>query len=237
VALAIGFVLIGGAVAYHQVMAGRVDERVATGMAVPATVTDSWQVRGLPDRVVVEYRVESRTYQTTLVALFTASPRATGERVTVFVDRGDPTRVGTAGGYTSQSWWTLLPPVPMGATGVVIVVVAAIQPLRRWRESRADWQPVLSDPGLTPREPAGASPAGSITFDRVRRGYDVQDVQTFLRWFDRVLASDDPQQWERARTALRLTSFRTQFRGYDREQVRDRLARLAGRLERVSGGS
>lgn len=229
--------LIAAAVAYHQVLAERVDERATAGTAVPATVTDVRHARGLPDRVVVQYTVESRTYQTTLAALFTAPSYATGDLVTVYAGHDDPTTVVTADGYTSQSWWLVLPPVPMGAAGAVIAVVAAALPLRRWRESRADWQPVLADRA----EPVEATASGSIEFnrpaefDRVRGGYDIQDVQTFLRWFDRVLASDDPQQWDRARTALRMTSFRTQFRGYDREQVRDRLVLLAGRLRRVSG--
>lgn len=251
VALVAGLLLLGGAVVYHEVMAGRIEERVVAGRAVPATVAEVRLARGLPDRVVVRYTVGSRTYRTTLTALFTAPQYAAGERVTAYTDRADPTRVATAEGYTSESWWLLAPPLPMGSAGAVIAVVAAGQPVRRWWEARGERDPTVGDPtgpvlptdtatgsggGAEWRRPA-RRPDGTVRFDTVRGGYDVQDVQTFVRWFERVLTSHDPQEWERARTALRLTTFHTRFRGYHRQQVNDHIATLADRLRRVTGES
>lgn len=249
VALVAGLLLLAGAVAYYQVMAGRIEERVAGGSAVTATVADSRGNGAFPDQAVVRYRVASQTYRATMNALLLAPEYATGQRVVVYADRADPTSVATADGYTSESWWRLVPPLPMGAAGAVIAAVAAGQPVRRWWESRGEPDPAVDDlagPVLPIGTTAGDSasgggrphdrrPGSTARFDKVRGGYDVQDVQTFVRWFDRTLASNDPREWERARTALQLTTFRTQFRGFHREQVHDHLATLADRLRRVSG--
>ncbi|QSB14430.1 DUF3592 domain-containing protein [Natronosporangium hydrolyticum] len=146
--LVLGLALVGAGIGYHQFLAARAADRVASGEAVAATVTEVIRTRGTPNRMVVEYHLDDEPRRQRLAGPVGARLWEPGDALTVYVDP-DAGTVTTPDGYTDDDWRILAPPVPLAAFGAVFAALALRHPVRTWRESRQRARRSIHDVSVT----------------------------------------------------------------------------------------
>jgi DivIVA domain-containing protein len=157
--------------------------------------------------VDVEYTVGNKDYRTTL----TQSRLMVGDHfpkyLNVYVDRADPTRVGTIEGYISDGAQAWLARVPLILSVPIMAIGMALAPPRR----RAP------PPGAKGDELMNEEVRGE--FDLVVWGYDRAQVNVFVQSAEWALSHVDDARRPQVLDEVRNPRFDAVLRGFDRQQV------------------
>ncbi|WP_207786411.1 DUF3592 domain-containing protein [Micromonospora globispora] len=90
-------------------------------------------------RMTVAYSVDGVAYQERFSSELDEGRRHAGEELTVYVDRGDPSKAATADGYATEDLLLQLPAV-LGVAGA-LAIVAALVWIRTGRRPRVGGLP------------------------------------------------------------------------------------------------
>src|SRR5262245_54979067 len=154
----------------------------------------------------IEYTVGNKDYHTTLTQSRLALRDYFPKHLNVYVDRADPTRVGTIEGYISDGTQAWLARVPLVLSVPLMAVGMALSPSRRRTPA----------PVAKREEPVSEAALGQ--FDLVVWGYDRDQVDLFVQSASWAL-SDVDNAPPGVLDDVRNPRFNKVPRGFDPQQV------------------
>lgn len=156
----------------------------------------------------VEYTVGNKDYRTTLTQSRLVVRDYFPKHLYVYVDRDDPTSVGTIEGYISDGTRAWLARVPLILSVPIMAVGMALAPSRR-RTPPPPGEKLdeLIDEGVLDE------------FDLVVWGYDRAQVNAFVQAAQWALSHVDDTRRPQVLDEVRNPRFEAVLRGFDRQQV------------------
>lgn len=195
------------------VLHGRAAQRVASGVAVNARVTEV-RHRGFGvfggQEYVVGYEYGGRQYEARLMSLWSEKRRDSPASVTLFIEADDPANASTADDFISED---LLATVPSTAIAAALVLsVLGAQAFYSGRSRR-----LTSIPGVIGGDET--SMVSSIELQNALRGYSKPQVNLLLAELAWVLDRGTEQDRAVTRRRLRDARFEVVWGGYYRKEV------------------